>query len=70
MMMVMMMMMMMMMMVVLVVVIMMMMLVSLHRWNSCNLVMILTKIYVMCFFLPRDMGGILILRKMRKNEKV
>ena len=25
---------------------------------------------VMCFFLPRDMGGILILRKMRKNEKV
>ena len=25
---------------------------------------------VKCFFLPRDMGGILILRKMRKNEKV
>ena len=26
--------------------------------------------YVMCFFLPRDVVGILILRKMRKNEKV
>ena len=27
-------------------------------------------IYVMCFILPRDIRGISILRKMRKNEKI